>query len=309
MAEVSTLTICEHTAGVNYFSGDYGIAIAVTPPSWFHFLTETYFLGSGDYSYNVDNNAPVGIHTIFINTIGSPFEPQNFITITITDCTHDDDIASCIGQFQKFPLTGPPSIEGDIWQIVSAPDWFTLNSIPFNHSYEFVPSTEGVFIIILKPSEPGYEEFTYQIKITVTNCFSLDQELCFAGSDNKINIAWLNRLGGWNSYIFSSKKIFGKDIGDNKIMKATGHSLKKISIENVFDSVIVPSGVIPRSHLDFVDEFKYTIQAYVFNDITALWDIPIIIDGNSFELRKEGEGFFKYEFAFKFAREILIQSQ
>jgi hypothetical protein len=129
-------------------------------------------------------------------------------------------------------------------------------------------------------------------------------------ADDGFNIAWVNLQGGWSSYLFTGKKVFGKEIGDVKTYKS-GKELKRSTVENVYDTVEVSFGNIAIKDAVFIASLKKSIQAYLYNNATLKWDIPIILDKQNFPVYqlpfKQIETADK--FTFKYANEITVQSQ
>jgi hypothetical protein len=185
---------------------------------------------------------------------------------------------------------------------------------------EDVPGEQYLHVIIIAPTVYNITLVSYEgegdgaeyivIRINPTDCWEeIDPCEQAGGEAYPLNIAWLNTLGGWQSFIFLGKKTEGRAIGDVKIMKSSANVLKKTSIEDVYKTIITPSGFISEEMVDYVTELKYSIQAYLWNSTTSAWDIPIIIDSNDFaDLKKQGSGFYKYDFSFRYANEIIVQN-
>lgn len=124
------------------------------------------------------------------------------------------------------------------------------------------------------------------------------------------NIAWINREGGWSSYVFDGVKTYGKDIGDVKTFKS-GNELRRLSIENVYDTAEVNISVKSVRDLQFIASLRQSIQAYLYSDLTLQWSIPIVLDRQNFNIYSTP---FKQievndSFKFRYAEEVMIQSQ
>lgn len=101
--------------------------------------------------------------------------------------------------------------------------------------------------------------------------------------DDAFNIAWMNSDGGWSSYIFAGRKAYGVDIGDVSTFKQ-GDIKKRSSVTEVYDSrqcFIVNKA---KRDLDFIGSLKKSIQAFLYDEDTQQWSIPILIDDASFDL-------------------------
>lgn len=124
------------------------------------------------------------------------------------------------------------------------------------------------------------------------------------------NIAWLNIQGGWNNYIFSGIKTFTIEGGKDNQFKTSDYVAKYSEISGVYDGELLTTGDIPKSHVDVLDGLKAkSIQAFLFNDVTQAWDIPILIDRGSYTKYKSNDKFFEVRVKFIYATEVLIQTQ
>lgn len=127
---------------------------------------------------------------------------------------------------------------------------------------------------------------------------------------NLLNIAWVNRQGGWSSYVFDQSKTFTKQIGIVKDFKRSGE-LRKSSVEEVYDGVRVTYAVKSQREVDFISELRQSIQAFLYNDSTQQWDIPIFIEKANFDKYRVPFKSVDQEnsFSFLYSNEILIQKQ
>lgn len=124
------------------------------------------------------------------------------------------------------------------------------------------------------------------------------------------NIAWINREGGWSSYIFDGRKTYGKEVGDVKTFKS-GNRLKRLSVENVYDVVEVSISNKSDRDLRFIASLRQSIEAYLWSESTKSWSIPIILNKESFAVYSMP---FKQinvadKFTFRYSEEVIIQSQ
>lgn len=222
------------------------------------------------------------------------------------------DIVYCLGDTPlEYPL---PEGKWDAFPGETIPSWLTVSygSLPFNDPYfTFDITTEGLYTFSLD----GGETQSAQITILAIDCASIDRECVNSGCIS--NIAWLNLEGGWSSYVFSSakdKKVYEKNIGDSINFKyydrGTGDKiLQTTQINDVYDVEVVSSGYIPLSHLPFVEALKYSISQYLYNEDRNSWSIPIVINKESFTLKRCNNGLVEYNFTFRYAKEIIVQTQ
>ena len=195
------------------------------------------------------------------------------------------------------------------------PAWLTLvYELPSTSYFTFTAfDTPGVYSVVLTDDNEPEADFIV-ITITVTDCSI--QPICVKGNC-QTNIAWLNTHGGWSSYVFGStknRKINGREIGGEITYKkydANTGSVYEYTTQttDVSASVQVISGFIPIAHLNFVEQLKYSVQAYLWNDDTSAFDIPVKIDKQSFELFRCGNGFAQFSFKFIYSERINVQSQ
>lgn len=157
--------------------------------------------------------------------------------------------------------------------------------------------------------------YTYEFKDGATTLFTLTICIYPIQKANGIcgeifNIAWVNREGGWSSYPFEGKKVYGKLIDDTPTFKQ-GNELRRLSVEGAYDTAVVSIFNKAVKDLRFIASLRQSIQAYLWSEETLQWSIPIILDKQSFEVYTVP---FKQiqvddKFTFRYAEEITIQSQ
>lgn len=250
------------------------------------------------YSLTVYENAPIGSHIIEL----SP--GLDYITIVVTDCS----ITAQVCQFSSGtvgPVPEPPDAEG--WDALISPAGgeITFDSEAQTLTY-FFPETGTYYLTLVSQGDITIQQ---AYVFVVTNCYV---DACEPDdSDYLLRIVWLNPTGGWSSYLFNQKKTYGVDIGGSRVFKNSDRETHYIQHDNIFDSVVQPSGLIPESHVDFLKSLKYSIAAFVYDgasgdDITYL---PIFNYAKSFELKKQSNGFYKYDFEFSYSAEIITQTR
>lgn len=131
----------------------------------------------------------------------------------------------------------------------------------------------------------------------------------FANCCGDRNIAWLNIQGGWQNYIFSGVKTFSVEASKGKQFKTNQYVSKYAQIDGVYNGEVLTTGDIPKAHVDALDGLRYSIQAFLFNDETQAWDIPILVDVGSFTKYKSNDKFYEVRLKFIYAEEILVQTQ
>ena len=182
-----------------------------------------------------------------------------------------------------------------------------------------VPSNVGIFLfgrvwgLYILGNSIGQQTFTftiddvlYTVVINVNNCLTDFYDNC---CDNQCNIVWLNRQGGWQNYIFTGIKTFEVRQDDGNTFKTFQKVLKWTNRSEVYEGMVCTTGNIPKAHVDYLDSLRYAIQAYLFNPTTNAWDIPIVVDSESFTKYTTRDKLFDISIAFAKATELVIQSQ
>lgn len=302
MPVLDTITICTYTPGSGSFEhANPNLQPATGSPDWFSLVSEGVNIITGDTYYVITVDPVPDADTYSISIVNELDVEVGTVTVNVQECAADEEHTLCMGTYTGAALAAPGTIDGDTWVMSSGPNWFTLNSAAFDHSYEFIPSAIGTFIVVLSAaSDPTV---VYRIEITVTNCFTL-YDAC---ARREINIVWFLPEGGWRNYVFQGKKVYGVEIGSSELYEDENEVLKNISVEDVRDSVEVASGTIPKSHVDYCKLLKASIQAYVW-DITLGTFTEIVIDKTSFRLYEDGDNTYAYNFKFVYGEKITIQN-
>lgn len=200
------------------------------------------------------------------------------------------------------------------FNVSGSADWFTPIENEFTLGqligYEITAPTIGNYSIVFTelvqdPDLPEGDLIEWTIELfVIADTLSLYNNCC-----GGMNIAWLNIQGGWQNYQFNGIKTYQVDIDSSRQFKTSGLIQKHSQIEGVYNGELISSGDIPRSHVDILDGLKYSIQAFLYNDDTGAWDIPILVDIGSFTKYKSRDKFFEVRLKFIYAEEILVQSQ
>lgn len=202
------------------------------------------------------------------------------------------------------------------------PAWFEWSTtgaefdIEYLNGYRFTAPTElGTYEVFFTNHFPeddplGRTPHNYKIVINVYfNNYDTYGNCCETENNKHRNLTWLGIHGGWQNYIFTGVKTFRVDIGRNNQFKTNEYVIKHAEINGVYDGEIITSGDIPKSHVDLLDGLKYSIQAFLYNEETEAWDIPILVDLESFTKYKSRDNFFEVRLKFIYAEEIVVQSQ
>lgn len=252
---------------------------------------------TASYSWQVLNNAPIGTYEIQLS-------PGNdYITVVVTDCSIEVDI--CLLTSGSIGPLDPP-VEGDAWDTFSS-DGCLNTTVFFNvetQTLTYLFTGEGTHWITLQSNGNPEEYLIYTF--VITNCF-IDDTNC---TDYPLKIKWLNQTGGFSSYVFGVKKIYGVDIGGSATWKDSDSITRYLRHDNVYDTVIQASGFIPETHLDYLKDLKTSIAAWVEFDLGSddIEDKPIFNYAKTFEFKRQANGFYKYDIEFSYSEEIQTQT-
>lgn len=186
-------------------------------------------------------------------------------------------------------------------------DWFTPIVNPFISNlvgYTITAPGIGSYSVTFLELVEG-EPVTWTVVLNVI----VDQYSLYANCCGDRNLAWLNIEGGWQNYIFSGIKTFQVELDGTKQFKTSGLVQKHSEINGVYTGEIISTGDIPKAHADALDSLRHSIQAFLYNDETEAWDIPILLDLGSYTKYKSNEKFWDVRVKFIYAEEILIQTQ
>jgi hypothetical protein len=180
----------------------------------------------------------------------------------------------------------------------------TYNSFGGGKGYVISAGSVGTyqFTFDITPAGGGATE-TYYVDILIANCIESTFENC---CDDQCNIVWLNREGGFQNYIFTGIKTFEVESGDAETYKDFGRVIKYSEKKDVYSGMICTTGNIPRTHVDYIDSLKISIQAWLIRDGGYT---PILLDVGSFVKYTSREKLFDVRVRFIMAQEIVIQSQ
>lgn len=123
---------------------------------------------------------------------------------------------------------------------------------------------------------------------------------------DKVNLVWLDPVGGWENYIFNGKTQTEQGKGTESTFLNSEGEKRYSRIDEVHQGLIMTTGKVAPLNADFIADAFKSIQAYLWDGSTF---VPILIDRQSFRKVRSGESFAEYEFAFMYALEDIIQTQ
>jgi hypothetical protein len=211
----------------------------------------------------------------------------------------------CVGEqaVELFPDFDPEVLEYGNFE--GLPEWVTLTySGEYVNGFIINPPYEGTYQFTFD-TQNG-ETIEYEVEINISNCNQVAYDNC---CDNQCNIAWLNLQGGWQNYIFTGIKTFEVDQDNGNTFKTLNKTIKWSERKEVYNAVVCTTGSIPKAHVDYLDSLRYSIQAFLYNSTTNAFDIPILIDSDSFVKYTSRQKLFDVSIRFLRAKEIQVQRQ
>lgn len=208
------------------------------------------------------------------------------------------------------------------------PDWITATAKGNNIKLIINPCTGGVADYLSADYNPVDYLTTGQLN-SVTGCFSFVfslggdtlftlnicvvpvSELVDVCKNDVLNIAFLNQVGGYSSFAIESKFIKGRVFGSDQTIVTSSQELKRIEYKDVYDTFTLSGGVLSKDQLDLLQSMRTSIQAFLFNDDTQAWDIPIVIDRGSFTTHgnRFNQSETRFSFGFRISQQVRVQTQ
>lgn len=162
-------------------------------------------------------------------------------------------------------------------------------------------------------STSGPHAFTaFNLYITVVAVASSVESVTTCCDSDTLYLAWLNREGGWQSWAFRRKRTFTIEIGDQQAQTyVSGVTKRYASMGDVYEGEIVEFEIVQRRYIDVIARMLYSPQVYAWNSDTEEFDIPVLIDRQSFNKysNKPQEKLVSMSFKFIYANKIAIQRQ
>lgn len=198
-----------------------------------------------------------------------------------------------------------------------APNWYAeavtgasgftqLNSGGSLYGYVVeIGAAEIVHEIEIRAREGDGGDWTHFIlEFDLTLPCTTEQEVCC--TDESVTIRWLGREGGIKQWTFTGVKTFDVRVGDANKFKNNNLQAQYSQRSNIYYGKVITSGSISKVQSDFLDELKYSIQAWEVDGTTVL---PILINNESFDKYKSTQKFYDTSLAYIAAEEVRIQTQ
>lgn len=132
-----------------------------------------------------------------------------------------------------------------------------------------------------------------------------------ASGDNFITLTWLNTLGAWEYWTFTSKHSYGYDIQDQGIIERdifqdwdsgfiNGQSEKEVLAKDVTPFTVVRSQALTKDQVNAISKIKTSIKVQVIEEGKFT---TVIVDPGSFTYRTDKEKNILIEFTIRYPRE------
>lgn len=217
------------------------------------------------------------------------------------------DIKVCKGDgYIQIPMPGVTSL--NFYGIPPSNIFILSDGINFFVKY-IIPQNEQVQFCIFVDNENN----KYYFSFTVIDC---SKEICIKTNDSII-IAWLNLNGGWSSYcfeVYKGKRQIITDVSGQNSFRVYDSNTGNISqysqsVIDVFKREETITASIPYEHFYFVEQMRYSLCHYLWNDETKNFDIPIELIKDTFVHERKGEHLIELNFKFIHSKKILVQTQ
>jgi hypothetical protein len=208
------------------------------------------------------------------------------------------------------------------------PDWLSATSQGNNIKLIINPCTGGVADYLANDYNPTDYLTTGQLN-SVTGCFTFVfslggdtlftlnvcvtpvSELIDVCKADVLNFAWLNQIGGFSSFAIESKYLQGREFGAEQTIVTSTRVLKRIEYKDVYDTFQLSGGILSKNQLDLLQSLRSSIQAFLYNEQTQAWDIPIVINRGSFTTygNRFNQSETRFAFSFRVSQQVRIQTQ
>lgn len=184
-----------------------------------------------------------------------------------------------------------------------AQDSLTGSVVALIVNYSTFSGTKTVTITGKKDSSSGDTFGTFTIKITKTSC-ATEQGICC--NDDAQVIRWLCREGGIKSFTFNGVREFDVKVGDALQFINSNSQAQYSQRKRIYNGKRLTTGDITKEQSDYLDELKYSIQAWEWDGTTAT---PILLNNDSFTKYKSTDKFFDVSIQYIVSKEINVQTQ
>jgi hypothetical protein len=266
---------------------------------------------TGEVDLDIDLVNP-GVYYITIKyTIG---ETDYYFTeqIIITDCDVEllqDEISICAnGEYLCFQMSFVGGETYDDFEFVSTTLSTTVTVSENGLICVKAPIEDvGVHDVVFSVDEGGTQ---FTLTVNVVNCPTPTVSAITECQKDVIGIVWVNQEGGRQLYWFGQVKDFKINQQGGKTYENNSKELRYFDKGRVSNGVNIFQEFIPLEHVTSIASLKNSIQAWACTNIEEFSTYKaIIIDEDSWVLRRTNDRFYSAAFQFEYAKEITIQRQ
>lgn len=131
-----------------------------------------------------------------------------------------------------------------------------------------------------------------------------------ASGDNYVTLTWMNSLGGWEYWTFTSRHSYGDDVQDLGIIERdifqdwdsgfiNGQSEREVLGKDVTPFTVLRSQALTKEQVDVIKNIRSSIKVQVVTDSGFT---TVIVDAGSFTYRTDKEKNILIEFTIRYPR-------
>lgn len=194
--------------------------------------------------------------------------------------------------------------------VTGIPELYTPNAHAL-YATELTPFIDGIITLTKPPygfsssNFPGTRTEVDAVASVVQNIgmpYTGSPDLC---PKYPLHLYWLNRAGGWQSWVFDGKHDYGQETGEATMWQDENGFDHTATIEGVKEKVNVYSGFIPLASYDTVFGILSAIRVY-HRDNGRFREVNL--ERGSFNRHKEGQRRKELNFSFTYAETLTVQN-
>jgi hypothetical protein len=190
--------------------------------------------------------------------------------------------------------------------ISAAEDAITGSTVGFLVDYSALATgTNTVTIEGFEQESTGDSLGKFTLVFEKNSCTTEVEVCCAIGY---VSLAWLSINGGIKQWPFPGVREFNIKVGEANTFKDSSYQVQYSERKNVYTGKRVTSDSISQEQVDFLDDLRYSIQAWEINQDTKV-RTAILLDNESFRKYESREKFFDVSIQYVIAQQILVQTQ
>lgn len=218
---------------------------------------------------------------------------KNYLICDNTPTTTTFDLSPYMNAFAVEPLDVAPTGFTELYDSIGRLYGYQVAASALNTTYSLD--------IQAAPAGGSYTTFTLNFDLTV-ECYTEVESCC---KDGDIGIRWLSREGAIKEWNFTGVRSYDIRVGDANSFKNQNLQVQYSQRKDIYTGKIITTGNITKEVADFLDELKYSIQAWEWDGETAT---PIFINNDSFQKYKSTTKFYDVSLQYAIAQEIIVQT-